>query len=236
MTRTLTLTPRLAAAARRVPQGARLADIGTDHAYLPAWLLQNGRICHAIAADVRRGPLNRAQETAAFYHLADQMEFRLCDGLSGIAPDEADTVVIAGMGGETIISILGAAPWTRSGGYSLILQPMSGQDDLRRWLSENGYSLEEEHLAREGNTLYNIMLAKGGTMPPLSEREYLTGCFSMEEPELGAYLSGHLERLSRRIEGLKKSRQEVVQAQCVRLEQLYAEIELTKKEWEQCRR
>ena len=127
--RPIELTPRLQAVAGLVPRGARLADVGTDHAYLPASLLQQGVIDTAVAADLRPGPLDRARATAERYGLTEQISFRLCDGLSGILPEEADTVVIAGMGGETIAAILSAAPWVREEGKRLILQPMSAQED-----------------------------------------------------------------------------------------------------------
>ena len=103
------LSPRLRSVAGLVPPGARFADVGTDHAYLPVWLLQQGIIEHALVSDLRPGPLDRARSTAARYGLAERMEFRLCDGLSGIAPAEADTIAIAGMGGETIAAILAGA-------------------------------------------------------------------------------------------------------------------------------
>ena len=93
----LTLTPRLAAVARLVHQAAHLADVGTDHAYLPVRLLLDGRIEYAIAADLREGPLSRARETAARYGVEGRISFRLCDGLSGVGREEADTVAIAGM-------------------------------------------------------------------------------------------------------------------------------------------
>ena len=114
MTRRIELSPRLRLAADLVPEGARLADVGTDHAYLPACLLMEGKIPSAIAADLREGPLSRARETAAEYGCGDRMAFRLCDGLSGIRPEKTDAVVIAGMGGETIAQILEAAPWVRN--------------------------------------------------------------------------------------------------------------------------
>ena len=109
--------------AAQVPQGARLADVGTDHAYLPVWLLLAGRIVGAVATDVNQGPLQRGQETAQRYGVAHRMDFRRCDGLAALSPGEVDTVVIAGMGGDLMVHILSAAPWTRD--VKLILQPMS---------------------------------------------------------------------------------------------------------------
>lgn len=127
------LSPRLQAIARQVPQGARLADVGTDHGYLPVWLLLNGRIGYAIAADLRKGPLDRAKGTAQRFEQTDGISFRLCDGLTGIHEEEVDAVAIAGMGGETIAAILEAASWTKKGKL-LLLQPMTGAPKLRRWL------------------------------------------------------------------------------------------------------
>jgi tRNA (adenine22-N1)-methyltransferase len=139
----LRLTPRLQAAADYVPVQCRFADIGTDHAYLPVWLLQQGRITRAIAADLRRGPLDHARETAQVYGLTECMDFRLSDGLARFAPHEADCIVIAGMGGEAVRSILEAAPWTRTD-TRLILQPQSNLPRLRRWLAESGYCICQE--------------------------------------------------------------------------------------------
>lgn len=168
------LTPRLRAIAEQVPQGARLADIGTDHGYLPVWLLLAGRVEHAIATDLRPGPLERARQTAKRLQVEEQLDFRLCDGLSAVHPEEADTVAIAGMGGETIASILEAAPWTKEGTL-LLLQPMTGFAELRSWLQGNGYQIQSEHIACEGKRLYSIWLVKGGEMPALTPAEQWAG-------------------------------------------------------------
>ena len=168
------LTPRLQAIAQQIPQGARLADIGTDHGYLPVWLLLHGRIEAAIAADLREGPLDRAKETARQYEQLNKISFRLCDGLTGIAADEVDTVAIAGMGGETIAAILEAAPWTRQGKL-LLLQPMTGAPQLRQWLQSHGYAISNEWIVREGKRLYSIWSVRGGTMVPMSLTELWAG-------------------------------------------------------------
>lgn len=168
------LTPRLQAIADQVPQGSRLADVGTDHGFLPVWLLNSGRIDSAIAADLREGPLNRARETAQRFGIAAQISFRRCDGLSAICPEEVDTVAIAGMGGETIISILKAAPWTKEGTL-LLLQPMTGFAELRRWLQGNGYQIVGECIAYEGKRLYSILTVRGGEMPLMTPAELWAG-------------------------------------------------------------
>ena len=166
MDRMIELSPRLAAVGRLVPPGLPLVDVGTDHAYLPAALVQMGRIPSAVAADLRQGPLSRARETVREHGLTAKITFRLCDGLTGIRPEEAGSVAIAGMGGETIAHILAAAPWVRERAVPLILQPMSSQSDLRLWLQQNGYAIAGEKLAREGDAIYTVMLVRAGEMAP----------------------------------------------------------------------
>lgn len=194
------LSPRLRAAAELVPRGAHFADIDTDHAYLPVWLILNGVIEKAIAADLRRGPLERARETAEKYSVSGRMDFRLCDGLTGVQAGEADVIAIAGMGGETIANILAAAPWTKETGITLILQPMSSQPDLRQWLAGNGYTIEKERVAREGKTLYTILLVKAGEMGDLTPAELWAGRQS-GDPLRGEYLDYMLSKVRRALEG-----------------------------------
>lgn len=199
------LSPRLRMVGNLVPEGARLADIGTDHAYLPAALLLEGKIPRAIAADLRPGPLDRARATAHQYGCTGQMEFRLCDGLSGIRPEEVDAVVIAGMGGETIASILERAPWVRGSGAALILQPMSAQPELRRWLWRNGYGIAREKLCREGEKLYVALLVSDRPGPPLTAAEEWAGRQDREQPLRGAYLDSLVRKASRALAGHRRA-------------------------------
>lgn len=181
------LTARLRAIADQVPQGVCLADIGTDHGYLPVWLLMNERISGAIASDLREGPLNRAKQTAQQFGQFDRISFRLCGGLDDILEYEADVIVIAGMGGETIASILNNAPWTRQNKL-LLLQPMTGLLELRRWLQQNHYTISCEQIVREGKRLYSIWTVIGGEMPSLTPAELWAGRQS-RDPLRKDYLS-----------------------------------------------
>lgn len=192
------LTPRLRAIAEQVPRGAKLADIGTDHGYLPVWLILNGVIDTAIASDLREGPLDRARQTAARCGTAERISFRLCGGLDGIARSEADVIAIAGMGGDTIAQILAAAPWTRD--KTLLLQPMTALPALRRWLGQNGYSIRAERIAREGQRLYSIWTVEGGEMPTLSAGELWAGRQSTD-PLRGEYLDFIAGKVSRALTG-----------------------------------
>ena len=238
MKRLFSLSPRLQAAAELVPQGARLADVGTDHGQLPVWLVCQGVVSQAVASDLRPGPLSRGRALAERWEVSDKVSFRLCDGLSAIAPEEAEVVTIAGMGGETIADILAAAPWTREEGHSYILQPMSGMDGLRRYLSHNGFTICRELLVPEGETLYVILLAQPGEMKPLSEGEIWVGRQreEMDSPLRGRYLEQELRKLRRAAEGLERSpRPEDVQKR--KWFELAAwEIENMKKEWDRWQR
>ena len=234
----LELTARLRAVADLVPPGAALADIGTDHAYLPAWLLGRGAVRRAIAADINRGPLDRAKLTAQQYNCTDRMEFRLCDGLAGIAPDEVDTIVIAGMGGETVAAILQAAAWVCDERYTLILQPMSAQSDLRGWLWYNGFSIREEQLVCEGDKLYNILVAKYGNAKRLSAGEEWAGQQSrdMDQPLRGEYLTRLLSKIERAVAGISRGKSGGQDGRLEKLRQVQTELLEMKKEWDEWQR
>lgn len=204
MTGELLLQPRLQLLANLVPADARLADIGTDHGYLPVYLLQKGRIASAIAADIGQAPLEHARRTARQYGVEGAMQFLCCDGLSGIRAEDADTVVIAGMGGETIIHILSQAPWTRSGDVLLLLQPMTKPEDLRRWLNENGYAQYAERLVRDKEYLYPVFTVRGGTQPPLGVGEIYGGIDIEVDPLAREYLTQRIHRLEQAAAGLRK--------------------------------
>ena len=184
--RRIELTPRLQAVADWVPEGAKLADVGTDHAYLPAWLVQNGRVSSAIASDLREGPLGKAGETCRRFGV-EGIDLRLCNGLAEIAPEEADTIVIAGMGGENIAAILEAAPWTADGEHTLILQPMSRVEVLRAFLADHGYAIQREAVVPERGTLYPLMLVTAGEMT-LSLGQVYGGAKLLHDPMGDRYL------------------------------------------------
>lgn len=204
---TIELTPRLRAVAECVPPGARFADVGTDHAYLPAYLLQQGVIDRAIASDLRSGPLDRARQTAARWGLTERISFRLCSGLDGISPEEVEVIAIAGMGGETITAILAAAPWTRLGDYRLILQPMSTLPELRAWLQSHGYQVKRELLRREGRTIYTVLDVAPGEEGPLTPAECWAGrqAHGRDDPLRPVLLEGLLRRVERALEGISHS-------------------------------
>ena len=203
MAKHLELTPRLRLLADWVPQDAKLADVGTDHAYLPVWLVLHGRVASAIASDLRKGPLERARETGRTYG-AERIDFRLCNGLADIRPEEADTIVIAGMGGENIASILAAAPWTADGRHTLLLQPQTHAEDLRRFLMDHGYAIRREALVYDRGTIYPCMEAAGGEMT-LSLGQLWGGAKLLRDPLGDRYLIEKIIRLQGAVAGLNRS-------------------------------
>ncbi len=168
----ITLSPRLAAVASYVPPGEVLADIGTDHAYLPAHLVQAGRIPRAIAGDILPGPLEAARATVTDAELTGQVELRLGSGLQVLKPGDAACASICGMGGPLIAEILTAGPV--DGLRRLILQPMAGEEHVRLWLMQNGWRLVAEELVEDAGRLYVILVAEPGAMA-LSPGELLIG-------------------------------------------------------------
>ena len=150
------LSDRLLACCDFIAKGDRVADVGTDHGYLGIWLLLEGRARSVIASDIVPGPLSAARKNAAKFGVADKMEFCLSDGVRSV-PRDFDTLVCAGMGGDTMISILSAAPWLRSEKYRLVLQCQSKTAQLRRYLSETGWRIAEETVLRDGRFLYTVM-------------------------------------------------------------------------------
>lgn len=203
----LKLKPRLNMAAQMVRRGSRLADIGTDHAYLPASLILDGAIPCAIAADLRKGPLENAQATVESYGIAEKVNLRLSDGLKCIDPSEVDDIVIAGMGGILISEILEAAPWVKDKNIQLILQPQSHDEVLRKWLWDNGFEITKENACFEDGKTY-ICMASVYTAEKSkhSEAEILLGGFAERiDDACVSFCEKKLHRVKVRLEALRKS-------------------------------
>ena len=200
----ITLDKRLSAVAALVRQGSRLADIGTDHAYLPVHLVQAGVCPSAIASDIGAGPLDAARRTVTENELTSQIALRLGDGLATVSADEIEDIAIAGMGGETIAAILEAAPWVRDRRLRLILQPMTRAEDLRRWLLQNGFAVMEEHLITDGRHLYPVLAAEYTAAAPCADEVLIYGGFFAAE-EGRPYRRMMAEHLHRRAAGLTHS-------------------------------
>ena len=169
------LSKRLYAVAGLVTEGASVADIGTDHGYVPIYLVESGIASKVIALDVNQGPLNRARMHIVGHGLGDRIETRLSDGLAMIRPGEVDTVIDSGMGGPLTIRILQEGKEVADQLNALILQPQSEICRVRRFLTENGYRIEQEDMVLEDGKYYPVMRVVHGTKEPYEEWEYLYG-------------------------------------------------------------
>lgn len=152
----LPISPRLLACAGFVSPGDRVADIGCDHGYLSIYLLKQGIASSVIASDINQGPLESARRNAKKYGVIENISFYLSAGVEKI-PRDFDTLICAGMGADTMISILDAAPWLKSTQYRLILQCQSKAPALRQYLSSQGWRITEESVLRDGRFLYTVM-------------------------------------------------------------------------------
>ncbi|CAH0197620.1 tRNA (adenine(22)-N(1))-methyltransferase [Pseudomonas brassicacearum] len=156
-----TLSMRLERVAAHMPAGARLADIGSDHAYLPVALLRRGAIAMAVAGEVALTPFRAAERTVGENGLEQQISVRLANGLAAIEPEDGITAIsLCGMGGETIRDILDSGKAQLSGQERLILQPNGGEQPLRQWLMENDYRILCEEVLRENRFYYEIIVAE----------------------------------------------------------------------------
>lgn len=152
------LTPRLARAAEFIRDGAFVADIGTDHAYLPICLCLSDKARGAVASDINAGPVERARENVKKYGLDKKITVLRADGLSTLDSYAPDDIAILGMGGELIARIISDATWTKSKNIHLCLQPMTHAEILRKFLTENGYSIIDEAFVKE-EKIYQLILA-----------------------------------------------------------------------------
>lgn len=174
---------RLNTLAKMVDPGSRIADIGTDHAYLPIELVKKGKVDYAIASDVAAGPLENAKTDIAQAGLSDQIETRLGNGLETVThQDKIDTVAIAGMGGKLMVDILDAA-WSKEYQFkNLVLEPNIGEAGVRNWLMMHNYQIADEKLIAEAGHTYELVKAKlTDTKHDLTEKEIFFGPFILQE-------------------------------------------------------
>lgn len=151
------ISERLKTAAGLIGDGKRLADVGTDHGYVPIYLMEQGRIPCAIAMDINRGPLARASEHIRRYGMESYIQTRLSDGVAALGAGEADSILIAGMGGGLVIHILESGSGVCQNVSELVLQPQSELARVRSFLDENGYVIETEEMVKEDGKYYPMM-------------------------------------------------------------------------------
>lgn len=218
------LDDRLQALADFVPEGARAADIGTDHGYLAVALVESGKAVHVMASDLNRGPCEAAKRTVAEAGLGKSIDVRQGDGLAPLAPGEADTICIAGMGGVLMTQILEAGADVLAKTRRLVLQPMNGAGKLRRWLYQKDWHIDGEKLAVADGRLYEILTAVPGKAP--MPEPILLEIGPVLWHEKPALLQQHIEALlfsaRREAAGMEKSEQ-AVKSEKYRLVKAYIE-------------
>lgn len=196
---------RLKTAASMVTAGGVTADVGTDHGYIPIWLLQQGICRWAVASDINRGPLDRARENGIRYGVADRLKLYLCDGLDGVEPEEnrVTDICICGMGGELIGAIVCRSDYVKRRRTNLILQPMSSGYELRKALLEDGFVIREERLCQAAGRVYSCIRAEyTGEKTEYTEGQLLAGR-EMSRGDLlyPLWLERHKKALEKQIRG-----------------------------------
>lgn len=218
------LDSRLSAVAELVREGSRFADIGTDHAYLPTYLLLNKKIEYAYCSDLRVGPLKNAEETVKKYGLLDKVTLRLSDGLKGYKAGEVNEIAVAGMGGMLISEFIDDTPWLKDKEMHLILQPMTHSEDTRIALYRNGFYIDKEVAIKDGDKLYIIISAfYSGECKELSNASAVIGKLNQNTDEISKeYLQSLLKKYSIKLEALKNANKD------------FADIENIVKELTKC--
>lgn len=184
--------------------GNYICDIGTDHGYLPAYLVITGKCRRAVAADINEMPLEAAKSIFARENISDKADFFLSDGLKNVPLEGVTDIVIAGMGGELISHILSADKRVKSFGGAFILQPMTRAADLRKYLAENGFETDTEKGVREGRFIYSVIRCRyTGNCRRLDPIEEIIGKLDPNIPDDREYILLQSDRLSRSAEGMK---------------------------------
>lgn len=209
----INLSQRLQALADFVPPGMRIADIGTDHAFLPCYLVGTGICPSAIGVEVRPGPYDSARRTVRSYNLEKLIDLRLGNGLMPLKEGETEVIIIAGMGGALIAEILESSPQIIDSVSRLVLQPMNGAEIVRSWLYEKGWMIIGEALVKEDGRIYQIIAAEKGNQRMLTDAELLYGPVLIREshPLLLELLQKDLQSWQEILHHLAKSRSETAE-------------------------
>lgn len=220
------LDSRLMALANLVRKNKYFADIGTDHAYLPVYLVEKGIINKAIAADLRVGPLENARETVESHNLSAQIELRLSDGLDNFKENEVEEIAVAGMGGLLISEFINRTHWLKNQDVHLILQPMTHTEDLRKALFDNGFIIDNEVVAEDADKLYIIISAYYyGDATSYTDLDLIIGRLPLNQDDLSKkYLAKIYTKYNKKLVALKKAHKE-----CYDLEKIVGEL----RKWQQ---
>lgn len=203
----LKLSPRMKMAADMVRPGCVICDIGTDHAYLPSYLILSGRCPSALACDIGKGPLDNARRSVESLGIADKVTLRLSDGLDEVRPEEADDFVFCGMGGTLMAELISRAEWLKNPAKAIVAQPMSHIEDVRKSFIENGFAIIKEDVCTDAGHIYACINA----VYDGKKREAAPGFIYygllplLPAPEAREYVEGRLQRLVKHRKGIDAS-------------------------------
>ncbi len=219
MEKNMNLDNRLSAVAAMVSDGGVFADCGTDHAYIPIYLIKNGISQRGYASDINKGPLNSAKTNIENEGLGDKIQTVLTDGLDGYNDTAITDIIIAGMGGELIMKIIDRSALVRTAKPYLILQPMSHEDKLRVYLNSHGFETSDERIVSEGDKLYVVIKAKytGEALPTDGIFKYI-GNLDLSADTSRKYLKKKLAALGKKIKGLESGGKYAKQAEILKSE------------------
>lgn len=202
----INIGPRLLCAASMVRCRSKIVDIGTDHAYLPSYLVLNGKAEDVLACDIGLMPLRNAERTVNKFGLFNNIKLRISDGLQSVSPDEADEIIICGMGGNLIADILSAAPWIKRNGMHLILQPMTHSEDVRYFLCTNGFEIDKEIFVTDNKKVYCCISACfTGAVSEIDPGFCYFGFLPAGNKEADIYASSRIHRVDIKLKALRSS-------------------------------
>lgn len=226
------MSNRLELIASFVEDGIGVADVGTDHAYIPVMLRKLGYKGNIIATDINEGPLDKAKQSLNEANCENSVELILCDGLDGCDSEKIDTIIVAGMGGDTVTGILDRAEWIFRDDIKLILQPVTKPEILRYWLVNNDFVIKKEAQVEENGTIYQIICAVPGKDHRYMDSELFIGRYELIKGSsfFDKLLSKHIKRFSSAVEGLKTTDREELLPWLGLVENILNELKMM-REW-----
>nr|WP_302595357.1 class I SAM-dependent methyltransferase [uncultured Cellulosilyticum sp.] len=219
------LSNRLATLTKYVPQGSSVIDVGTDHAYVPIYLIKNNIVTSCMATDINKGPLVKAQQNIDKYRISN-IRLKQTSGLQGITEEDGNVIMISGMGGYLIIDILKAAMPVVKAAKRLILQPQQDIDQVRKFLHDNDFKIVTEDFAKDDDKYYTILVVEKGKEAYDKEYEYLFGKCLIEKklPLFKEWLTKKMKKLEEIKSHLKEKQGEQPAARMIELEKEIAQI------------
>lgn len=221
------MSKRLDKIASYVEPGIGVADVGTDHGYIPVMLCRRGYEGSIIGTDINEGPLNKARRSLVEAGFEDRVILKLCDGLEAVKPETVNTIIVAGMGGDTITGILDRAEWCAREDVRLILQPVTKPEILRYWLINNEFCITSEALVKENGTIYQIICARPGKSEKYTDAELFTGKLERikQEELFREHIAIHVKRFASAVNSLEKTERGGLEAWLEILKNILRELE-----------